>query len=327
MGRVTRCEGRIGTDRVSVRLVAPPHTAGPRPLGTVFVPPLIGGSGLQQIGYFRELGALGYRLATFDYRGHGKSTGTFCIAHTLEDARVAAEVILETVGGPLLGVADCYGCIPLLRLASDRPADFKGLALFNPIPSLQFVAGPGRILRDYFFPDGRPRLRNPFDALGMLAATNERLFPAVDKSRHHFGILHYDRARLSRAVREYLFLRPLDGVRVRVPTRIGYGRTDKVLGLGDPAAEESYRNLWTRYLDHADVRALEDVDHYWTGVHGLASRLAAEFFAGLEPARTRLTPRPRKQPVGRPGAPIQREPGEAPSRNHQLSGRITSSGL
>lgn len=316
MGRVTRHEARLGADRLSVRLVAPPGGTPDR--GTVFVPPLIGGSGLQQIGYFRDLSRAGYRLATFDYRGHGKSTGRFCIRNTIEDARAALDVVRGEHPDPLLGVADCYGCIPLLRAAQERPDAFRALALFNPIPSLQFVASPRTLLANYFRPEGRLRLRNPLDLYGMLAATNERLFPHVDKSRDHFGILDYARADFSRALREYLFLRPLDGVVVPVPALVGYGRTDGVLGLDEPNAERAYRKLWERHLPNLSIRALEEVDHYWTGAQEHASRLAAAFFEEPRSARA-LRPAPRRR--------AQREPGEEPEWNHQLGGRITSSGL
>lgn len=316
MPRVRRLEGRVGRDRVSIRIVWPPEGSAAR--GTVFVPPLIGGSGLQQLGYFRELNRGGYRFVTFDYRGHAKSGGRFHVASTIEDAGAALRAVeRELEGEPLLGLADCYGCIPLLVAAAARPAAFRGLALFNAIPSLQHIAGPREVLANYFLPrdsSGARRVawRNPFDLRGLLLATNERLFPDVDKSRDHFGILRYERARTWLATWEYLCARPLAGIVSELPARVWFGRSDRLLGLADPAAEERYRTLWLRHLPRAEVRVLEEADHYFTGVRSLANRVAAEFFESLPPVAV---------------ARRQREPGEAPRRNHQLGGLTTSSGL
>jgi len=313
MPKVQRLEARIRDgvreQRISVRIVAPPE--GTRVRGSVFVPPLIGGSGLQQVGYFRELERRGYRLVTFDYRGHGKSGGRFRIAHSLADARAVLALVREELGEPLFGLADCYGCIPLLVAAAERPDAFRALALFNPIPSLQHVATPREVLANYFLPrneTGAPRLalRNPFDLRGMLLALNTRLFPDVDKSRDHFGILAYARADTWTTTWEYLVSRPLTGVSSTLPAAIWFGRSDRLLRLADPAAEQRYRALWRAHLPNGTVHVLDEADHYWTGIRPKASALAAAFFESVAP---------------------QREPGDASERNHQLGGATTSSGL
>jgi alpha-beta hydrolase superfamily lysophospholipase len=152
MSKVTRLAAFVGGDEVAIRSIAPPPSS-PRRRASVLVPPLIGGSGLQQVGYFRALNEAGYHLFTFDYRGHGRSGGRFHVASTIEDARAVLRVVRTELGGePLFGVADCYGCIPLLCAAADEPTAFRALALFNPIPSLQHIAPPAAVLAEYFLP-------------------------------------------------------------------------------------------------------------------------------------------------------------------------------
>lgn len=283
-GRVTRRSVTVGGQPVSVRVVAPPQASEHALQGTALVPPLIGGSGMQQVGYFRALNRRGYALATFDYRGHGKSGGSFSIERSLEDTLAVLDALAGEVRAPLFGVADCYGCIPLLVAARERPSAFRALALFNPIPSLQYVATPGELYRRYFSAGGR----NPFDLLGILAETNRVLFPGIDKSREHFGILSFDRVERRRAIWEYLTLDPLRGLTTELPTVLTYGRSDGILRLGDPGSEAKFLAAWARHLPRAETRVLDEVDHYWTGIQARASDVAAEFFA-----RVRATAEPR----------------------------------
>lgn len=313
MAKVTRLGASVGADEVAIRSIAPPPGTPRR--GSVLVPPLIGGSGLQQFGYFRELNQRGYRLFTFDYRGHGRSGGRFRVQSTIQDARAVLRAVrTELDGEPLFGVADCYGCIPLLTAAAGEPGAFRALALFNPIPSLQHIAPPAAVLCEYFAPRdaaGKRHLawRDPLDLRGMVLATTRRLFAHVDQSREHFGILRYARAHTWHAAWEYLWKRPLAGIASDVPAEVWFGRSDRLLNLVEPEAEARYRALWQRHLPNAAVRVLEDADHFWTGVQARASAVAAALFERvLASAR-------------------HREPGEASGWNHQLGGFTTSSGL
>jgi pimeloyl-ACP methyl ester carboxylesterase len=278
-------------------------------VGRVLVPPLIGGSGLQQFGYFKPLGEQGFEIVSFDYCGHGRSSGSFSIAASLADTRaVLARLAAERDAPPLFGSGDCYGALTLLAAAGAHPGALRAVALFNPVPSLHHVARPREVLRDAF----RAGLRNPLDLRRMLATTNERLFPEIDKSDEHFGILRFERLAFLRSVLQYLFLDPLARTRLpELPALCVYGRGDGLLRLGRPEDERAFRRLIARVLPAAAFQALDEVDHYWTGVQALASELAAAFFRvhGASPR-------------------AQREPGERASiRNHQPIGLTTSSGF
>jgi len=319
MSKVTRLGASVGADEVAIRSIAPPQ--GTPHLGSVLVPPLIGGSGLQQFGYFRSLNERGYRLFTFDYRGHGRSGGRFRVRNTIQDAHAVLRAVrAELDGGPLFGVADCYGCIPLLCAAAREPGAFRALALFNPIPSLQHIAPPAAVLAEYFAPrdaSGKRRLawRDPLDLRGMVLATTRRLFAHVDQSRAHFGILRYARAHTWLAAWEYLRKQPLASVVSDAQAEVWFGRSDRLLRLVEPEAEARYRALWRTHLPNAEVRVLEDADHFWTGVRARASAVAAALFERVAPV------------PAEPAGACYREPGEAPGWNHQLGGLTTSSGL
>ncbi|MEW6072048.1 MAG: alpha/beta fold hydrolase [Planctomycetota bacterium] len=297
MARIQRERIAVGGSPVSVYRIAPP---GPR-RGTILVPPLIGGGGLQQYGYYKAINRRGFELVSFDYRGHGRSGGRFSIHGSLQDTLAVAAAVRDARGErELLGMGNCYGAIPLLHAARRDPGLFRAVLLFNPIPDLQDIATPREVLRNYFRPAGRLAWRNPFDLRGIAGATIDRLFPAVDRSREHFGILRFARAREVVTALEFLLHHPLRRVRLPdLPALVVYGRADSTLRLGSPAAEAAYRRSLARILPRAQVRAFPDVDHYWTACYERANEEAFGFFtsdsvvaARREPSPPRRAPRP-----------------------------------
>ncbi len=315
MGRIQRERVAVAGDRIAALRIAPPRAVTPR--GTVFVPPLIGGSGLQQVAYFRGLNRAGWTLATFDYRGHGTSSGNFCVRHALEDARAALAHVRARTQGTLVGMGDCFGAIPLLVAAERVPGALDAVTLFNPMPDLRTIATPRELWNNAWAAPPGLRPRHPFDLRGLLFATNARLFPGVDKSRDHFGILRYERARTWRLAFEYALLRPL--AKLRLPglnALVVYGRGDRLLRLDDARSESAYREAFARVLPQARFHPLVDVDHFWTASYDVANRLAEGFFASLgdQPAlrRDESTLAPRRPPASpEPPTGVRLAPGAA----------------
>jgi len=294
MLRVSKEFVAVGADRVFLWRVEPPTGTAEAGRGTILVPPLIGGSGLQQYRYFREMSRAGYELALFDYRGHGRSSGRFGFRASMQDTlAVARHLAADVEPGSLLGMADCYGAMPLLRAADRLPGTFRALALFSPVPTLQHLAGPREVLRDFLRDPatGAPRLRNPLAWRTVLQATTERLFPQISQSSAHFGILRYENARGLSLLFDYLFWDPLGKVRVEgVPTKIVYGCDDELLGTADAAREAGYRAAFERMLDRPEFATTPGADHYWTGMSAAANAIAREFFARHAPAGRTLVP-------------------------------------
>ncbi len=312
MTRIQREEIAVADSPVCIYRIAPP---GPR-RGTILVAPLIGGGGLQQYGYYKDINRHGFELVSFDYRGHGKSGGRFTIRGSIEDTFQVATAVREQLGDePLLGMGNCYGSIPLLLAEGRRPGLFGSVALFNPVPDLFYTASPRDVLRNYWRPDGRLRLRNPLDLRGMTMATAERLFPSVDKSRNHFGILRYERTRELTCALEYLFHRPMRRLHLpELPALVIYGRSDHTLGLSKPETERDYRQTFTRILPRSEFRALPEVDHYWTECYGRANEVAFEYFTSPPSNGRPFAPGdPEATVVPRPPAPLSASPARTSS--------------
>ena len=299
MTRIRRQEISTGDSSLCLYRIASPVSR----RGTILVPPLIGGGGLQQYGYYKDINRRGFELISFDYRGHGKSGGSFSVRRSIDDTLAVARAVREEHREPLLGMGNCYGAIPLLLAAEQIPDLFRAVALFNPIPDLRYAAGPREVFDDYFRPEGRWRLRNPLDVRGIVSATARRMFPGIDKSRDHFGILHYHRAHpLTVALECFLFRRTKNLRLPELASLVIYGRADATLRLTDPEREDAYRRRFARMLPRAQFRALSDVDHYWTSCYGLANEAALEFFTslpGTRPERTigSATPPARRAPA------------------------------
>lgn len=233
------------------------------PRGLIFVPPLIGGSLSQQVSSFRSLIRREYDLFSFNYSGHGSSSGKFSLGATMRDTlhmlshacRLCKQEQL-----PLLGIASCYSAIPILYAAHRLAEPLKVLVLINAIPNLNPRAVMQSFLTYYLriFPAQKSLLR------GMAAVRHyvDSLFPGIVKGKDYFGALERRRTRLFRTLSEFFTLNPLDGVRLNgTPVLCLYARKDTVLQIYDTGVRLSYENHIRRVCPRTLFHSL-DGDHF-----------------------------------------------------------------
>lgn len=242
----------------------------------------MGGGGVHQARTFRPLVAAGYDLFSFCYTGHGRSTGRFSLAASLADAEAALWDAAETAareGVPLLGVAACYGAIPLLHAAARLGEPFGRVAVVNAILDL----APGAVVRSFFRYYGE--VRRAGNRIPRLTEALRRyvdfMFPGVVKSRHGFGALRRRRTRLFATLRDAFAPSPLADVRLaETPALCLYSREDRVLRLYGDGAGPVYEGAVREVLPRARFQRLPG-DHFLSGTEArsAARSLLLDFLA------------------------------------------------
>lgn len=238
--------------------------------GILFVPPLIGGLGVQQVRTFRPLIRRGYHLISFNYAGHGRSGDKFSLSTTLEDAADVLEVAgerAEALNLPLYGVGCCYGAIPLIHAAHQaaasgggkRESPIRKIVLINAILGLDISAAV-RSFWSYY------RRDCPGTAIvEALERYLEFLFPGVRKSTVGFGELDRRRTRLFRTLAEAFSPDPLAAVRLtRTPNLCVYARHDSILSVYDSGPRSRYEKEIRRILPRTMFLPMK-TDHFLTG--------------------------------------------------------------
>ncbi len=185
----------------------------PRPRGTVFAPPLVGGDGLLVLRHIRSLRAKGYNLLSFNYAGHGLSSRRFSIRQSFRDTRCLLDVVRRDpirFAEPHYGVGICYGAIPLLNALHRCGEPFPRIVLINAIPRLF-----SRNLLHSFW-DFRRNLRSESWPAVNLAIPIRRyaefLLPGITINRSHFGRLALRRMRILQTLVDWLASRQLRAV-------------------------------------------------------------------------------------------------------------------
>lgn len=249
------------------------------PIATVVVPPLIGGSYAMHLRQFSALTRAGFRVASFNYRGHGKSTGQFDVLSALRDTSDVCMHLKEAhPATPLVGIGMCFGSMPLLYAVAKNPNLFDRLVFINGIRHLRETSGPvtaaGIYLRSRQWP-------KPVKPLGALTVILDELMPTIDKSPSFFGILDYDRVNKMRTALQYFLYRtPRAAARPAVPTLVCYGKNDKLLRLDNSERSDQYENSFRELFSNVAFLPLQ-TDHYMNGIHGqLAGRIVRFLSAG-----------------------------------------------
>jgi len=251
------------------------------PQGFVFVPPLIGGNVSQQVIAFRWLVRQGYDLFSFNYSGHGGSSGKFSLGASIGDTLHMLDHALHLgrkEGLPFFGIASCYSAIPLLHATHRLEEPMKKLVLINAIPRL----GPKAVITS-FFSHYVKSLPVEGGFLGFSAAVGlyaDSLFPGVVKGKDFFGVLERSRARLLKMISEFFTLNPLEGVRLATtPVLCIHARKDSILEIYGGSAKTTYQDDIRRVCPKACFKPV-DGDHFLspTPAKGEAMKSIASFF-------------------------------------------------
>ncbi len=256
--------------------------------GLVFIPPLIGGDTVQQIRLFRTLCRNRFDLVTFNYAGHGRSTGRFSLNRSLEDTRRIFDRVREISAKeqiPIYGAAACYAAIPLIDSCKSSPSEsgstfgtISGIVLINAI----FDLAPFSFLRSFgnYY---RTRRSIHYPRKGVMEAFQrfmETLFPGVGIGIGHFGRLKRKQTRLLKTVAESMVFNPLEQVRINdIPVLCVYAKQDPILQLHDPAVGEQYERRIQRVCPNIRFFPV-NADHFMAEF-GLRTRIIGmvqEFF-------------------------------------------------
>jgi len=235
----------------------------PAPRGLVFIPPLIGGGCAQQLGAFRWLLKDNLDIFTFNYTGHGRSSGKFSMSASVRDTcrmlALAAHQAADA-GRPLYGIAACYATLPMLygTLAAREP--FRKIALVNPLTALF----PGFFLRSlYRSCKAGFDLDRPFGSLKQSIDNYlEGLFPGIARGVSGFGALSRKRTRLGKVVTEWLSSNLcLNFALPNTPALCVYSRQDPIMNLGGGALKKANLDRIGRICSPVTFRAV-DSDHF-----------------------------------------------------------------
>lgn len=214
------------------------RNASPRAL--LFSPPLIGGNYAQQLRWFRPLLRKGYDLISFNFSGHGHSSGRFSPAQTREDTLRMLENALEIAAWeklPLFGLGTCYAAIPLLKAAAETGEPFQKTVLINAIVHLR----PASLLRSFFL-----FYRKIYRGSGIIDGARhygEFMFPGVVKSRQVFGVLERRKIRIGKSFCDFFSPDPLENICLRkTPFLCIYGLDDRVLQIYGKEFRKNYES-------------------------------------------------------------------------------------
>lgn len=199
--------------------------------GVVFVPPLIGGHALQQVRAFRQLLHRRFSLFSFNYAGHGRSEGDFCLKTSLVNTLQMLDLALNHVAHlqlPLYGMASCFAALPLLKAATVRGEPLVRIVLINAVPNWRVAKAAGHFLNFWRRSDRwRPTWRGLLQAI---RAYRDDLLPGLVHRRMSFGVLARDRVSWSRVLCELFSPRIVSDAAVRhTPVLCAYGRSDHLL--------------------------------------------------------------------------------------------------
>lgn len=267
-----------------------------RPRRLVFIAPLVGAGGAQMIMLFRTLIRRGSVLMSFEYRGNGKSTGTFELNKSIVDIRNAmiwAWHYANERNLPLHGFSACFGALALM-------AQFKPGGCGSLVRSLSFVAPlykVNQILRvedlvAVIGPEWTPEQlvaafeRREFDTASeefrvALQRYLKHVFPPdFDIGVDYFEQLRYERMKMTETFLQFARDGYIDDVYVppEIPCNLFLGTNDEMLSHQTVEGREKYKRGFSEHVPHA-VYHEHEFDHFGRGVeHDVVMDLIADLF-------------------------------------------------
>ena len=224
---------------------------------------MIGGGCAQQLGAFRWLLKDKLDIFTFNYTGHGRSSGKFSIGASVRDTcqmlSLASRRTADT-GRPLYGIAACYATLPMLYGALATREPFRKIVLVNPLTAL---------FPDFFLRSLYRRCRAGFDPARPVRSLTDSidhyldaLFPGIARGFSGFGALSRKRTRLFKVVFEWLSANiRLNFALPNTPALCIYSRQDPILNLGGGALKRANLDCIGNVCSPVTFRAINS-DHF-----------------------------------------------------------------
>lgn len=271
-------------ERLHALLMSPAHIPAER---LVYLVPLVGSGASQQILMFKGMVKRGAALLSFEYRGHGRSTGTFSVEKSLEDSLTVyawARAYAQEQELPLHVLSNCYGTLAMLswfRGAAPEPAPATLSAISGLINMHQIIRAEDFLACYARLDGGSPASVASFletVAAGVVDVEGEAyrralmvylqgLFPELKVTMDVFEQLEFRRADMQDTLRQFFTMEPLGNIAVpaEIPSLFYYGLRDEIMGLDVPGTRQQYEQLLSTLVPHAEVRSA-DVDHFGRGL-------------------------------------------------------------
>jgi len=256
------------------------------PRRLVYIVPLVGAGASQQILRFKSMTKRGAALLSFDYRGHGMSSGAFSMRKSLEDSLTVyhwAQNYASVHGLPLHALATCYGSLVMLSWFQDG----DGAQAAKTLGSVSSLLDLHSIIRvDEFIPYYEKNGGPAFSRAGQLIEEMKRgtvdihgkvfrlalrdylksLFPELRVTPDAFEDLEYSRADIQDTIIQFSTMTPLEGavVPAKIPGLFFFGLHDTLMKLDSPEGRKNHESRIKKLAPHAEIRAAA-IDHFGRG--------------------------------------------------------------
>ena len=254
----------------------------------VMISPLAGSDSKEQLLTFRIMTRKNCELFSFEYQGHGESTGAFSLANTLEDTKAALDWIIgygQERNLPVHTHSTCYGLITLLKCFEHLPQDHpryssvRSVNSVSGLPDLYRVLGVedflakfnmlgAPVLQEAFFrqvESGEVNFKGKRLRTALKHYLKEKL-PDLIVKESSFGKLDYQRVDMKSTFTEFHQGISLEEVILpqSIPAHFFYGIHDAILDVGNPEGLSTYTSNLLQIVPHGVIEPM-DMDHFGRG--------------------------------------------------------------